>query len=247
MMTGKIWPQMEQRSEAWFRARGGRPTASHFARILTAGGKDSSQWQGFADELIGQSIDPSEIPAFFGSAHTERGNEHEPEARDLFARLTGYEVETVGFITRRDGVVGCSPDSLLRIHGDYAAGLEIKCPMAKTHVGYYREWQDDTSFVPSQYMAQIHGSMAVTGLRLWWFMSYYRGMAPVLTRVPWSSYTDDLAAALDRFVIYYAGQRKKLIPKLKDHPSRSLDPHREFLTNLHNLPINVQQYEELPI
>lgn len=246
-MTGKIWPHMEQRSEAWFKARGGRPTASQFARILTAGGKDSSQWEGFADELIAQSIDPTEIPAFFGSSNTERGNEHEPEARELFASLTGYEVVTVGFVTRPDGIVGCSPDSLLRVRGACVAGLEIKCPMAKTHVANYRDWLADRSFVPSQYLPQIHGSMAVSGLNLWWFMSFYRGMAPVLTRVHWDSYTDKLSAALDRFVIYYAEQRKKLIPKLKASAATSIEPHREFLSALHRGPLPQPEHDELPI
>ncbi len=44
----KIWPSMEQRSEAWFRARAGRLTASNFHRVLTPSGKDSSQWRELA-------------------------------------------------------------------------------------------------------------------------------------------------------------------------------------------------------
>ena len=57
----KIWPAMEQRSEAWFRARAGRLTASNFFRVLTPTGKDSSQWRALAIEMCCSRIRPDEI------------------------------------------------------------------------------------------------------------------------------------------------------------------------------------------
>ncbi len=206
----KIWPDMEQRSEAWFRARAGRPTASQFDRLLTPTGKDSSQWDDFALELAAQCIRPDEV-VWEGNAHTDRGNELEPEARETFSEIMDLETREVGFITRDDEVIGCSPDSLIYSpdHPEPIAGLELKCPLSKHHARYLVDGE-----LPAKYKPQVHGSMAVTGLRYWYFMSYCPGLAPFITRVEWDSYTDKMADALDRFLLYYAQRRKEVMPKL---------------------------------
>jgi len=207
----KIWPDMEQRSEAWFRARAGRPTASQFERLLTPTGKDSSQWDDFALELAAQCIRPDEV-VWEGNADTDRGNELEPEARAEFSRIMGLEAREVGFITRDDEVIGCSPDSLIYspTQPDVPiAGLEMKCPRSKHHARYLVDGE-----LPAKYKPQVHGSMAVTGLRYWYFMSYCPGLAPFITRVEWDSYTDKMSDALDRFLLYYAQRRKEVMPKL---------------------------------
>ena len=118
----------------------------------------------------------------------------------------------MGFCTRDDEVVGCSPDSLvIDADGSYVAGLEIKCPMAKHHAAYLIEGS-----LPDAYKAQVHGSMAVTGLTSWWFMSYCEGLAPFILKVDANGYTDQVSEALDKFVIFYAAHRAKLIPLLKN-------------------------------
>ena len=66
----KIWDDMEQRSEQWFRARAGRPTASEFSRIITETGKDSGQWDDYAIELVAQCLRPDEV-AWTGNRHTD--------------------------------------------------------------------------------------------------------------------------------------------------------------------------------
>lgn len=121
---------MEQRSEAWFRARAGRLTASNFHRVLTPSGKDSSQWRELAIEMCCSRIRPDEIQ-WEGNRHTDRGEELEPEAREEFSRIMGLEVEQVGFIVQDNELVGCSPDGMIKINGQYAAGVELKCPLAK--------------------------------------------------------------------------------------------------------------------
>jgi len=206
----KVWPHLEQRSEAWFRARAGRPTASQFDRIITATGKDSSQWNDFACELIAQCIRPDELPDFMGNRHTDRGVEQEPEARETFAKVMGLELVEVGFVTREDEVAGCSPDSLIRKSFlEWLAGLELKCPMAKKHAAYM-----DAGVLPDEYRQQVHGSMAVTGLNEWYFMSYCRGMKPFILPVQRDAYTEKVSDALDRFLEFYAAKREKLIPQL---------------------------------
>lgn len=205
----KIWHDLQQQSEEWFAVRAGRPTASQFSRILTPTGKDSSQWDGYAIELAAECVRPDYI-GFTGSFHTDRGNELEPLAREEFARIMGVEVATVGFITRDDTVVGCSPDSLVVSEaGKYVAGLEIKCPAPKKHAADLIAGE-----LPAEHRPQVHGGMAVTGLNHWYYMSYCQGFAPLIVRVDRDEYTARLSDALDRFLIYYANRRKEIMPML---------------------------------
>lgn len=206
--TGTIWPDMVQKSEAWYKARMGRPTASNFDRILKANGSDTSCWEEYAIELMAQTIDPVEHEqfSFVGNMDTDRGNELEAEAADLFADIMGLEIEEIGFITRADNVIGCSPDRLVPGGGSYRAGLEIKAPRAKAHLRTLIHGK-----MPDDHLQQVHGSMAVTGLDVWYFMSYHRKMEPFIEKIEWDEYTDKMADALDRFLAYYGEMRSKWV------------------------------------
>lgn len=216
----KIWPELEQRSERWFQVRAGRPTASQFDRIITPTGKDSEAWGDLARDLTVECVKPQASCGFYGSAATEHGEEFEPEAREEFERIMGLDVTQVGFISLThvgldgrevDGIAGCSPDGLIcNADGDYVAGLEIKCPKSDfIHGGYLIDGE-----LPAKYRPQVHGSMAVTGLRFWYFMSYCPGLAPFILRVEWDAYTDKVADAVERFVMFYAEKRTQMLPRL---------------------------------
>lgn len=200
-----IHPQMVQQSEEWFRARKGRITASNADRILTPTGKDSSQWDAYAIELVAECIRPDELPAFIGNAHTDRGNELEAEAREHFESWMNLQVMQVGFITREDGIVGCSPDGLIYQDGEPIAGVEIKCPLAKNHLSYLVDGE-----IPKAYIPQVHFSMAITGLP-WYFLSYCPGMAPHIALAKPDDYTAKMRDAVDRFLIYYSERRRQLL------------------------------------
>ena len=206
----KIYPEMIQGSEEWLRARKGRLTASQMSKVITATGKLSAQWEKLAIKLAAECVKPEEMPAFIGNIHTDRGHELEPVARDWFAEWSGLDVRTVGFVTKEDNpVLGCSPDALIYEGKSPVAGLEIKCPLVETHALYHYEGQ-----LPEAYRAQVHGSMAVTGLRKWWFMSFNEGTEPFTKLIEWDEYTDKVAAALDEFVIKYSEIRAEVIGKL---------------------------------
>ena len=206
----KIYPEMIQGSEEWLRARKGRLTASQMAKVITGTGKLSAQWEKLAIKLAAECVKPEELPAFIGNAHTDRGHELEPVARDWFTQWSGLDVRTVGFVTKEDNpVLGCSPDALIYEGKSPVAGLEIKCPLVETHALYHYENQ-----LPEAYRAQVHGSMAVTGLRKWWFMSFNEGTEPFTKLIEWDSYTEKVAAALDEFVIKYSEIRSEVIGKL---------------------------------
>ena len=163
-----------QGSTEWLQLRAGVPTASELDAILTPEFKVRTgemprtyQARKLAEWWLGGPL-PS-----FKSFQMEQGNVLEDEAKPWYSLETGEEITNVGFCTTDDGQVGCSPDGLL---GD-AGGIEIKCPLAETHVRYLLAGE-----LPKDYTVQVHASMFVTGRKWWKFVSYRRGFpALVLT------------------------------------------------------------------
>lgn len=209
----KIHKGFLQGSEEWFALRRGRVTASNFSRIITpAKAAYSAQAKSYMRDLVVECFCP-DYAKFIGNKWTERGTEMEPEARKAFEKHTGAATEQVAFVTAEKWghVVGCSPDSLiLNMIGQPIAGLEIKCPSPFTHAEYI---EDGT--LPDQYKAQVHGSMAVTGLDEWHFFSYFPGLQPLHLIVTRDEYTAKIEAAIDQFVIEYGAYRQMMTPKLQ--------------------------------
>jgi hypothetical protein len=196
----------EQRSPEWYAARRGIPTASEFGRIVTdkrgdyAAGADT-----YINELLDEIVRPDAERGFTGNRHTQRGNELEPEARDLYAFVHDVVPATVGFILNDAGTLGCSPDSLI----DPDGGLEVKCPDGPTHLKWLR-----AGVVPDEHRAQVHGSLIVTG-RAWWdFISYCPPYPTLEVRVVPDAYTDKLRTHLARFLDELATARAALDERL---------------------------------
>lgn len=194
----KIWPNLTQGSEQWFAARTGKITASNASKIITAGGKASTQAQAYMDELISDCFCPGQNQ-WQGNANTDRGTAMEPLAREAFELMHMLTVEQVGFVTREEGVIGCSPDGLIKDDiGEWEAGLEIKCPLPKTHLRYLLD-----GTLPDAYKPQVHFSMMVTGLP-WHFFSYCPGMKPLHLFIDPDAYTAKLQAMVEDFVSEYS-------------------------------------------
>jgi hypothetical protein len=206
----KVFTDIEQGSDAWKAIRKGKPTASRFSDIITAKtGELSKSAKEYIRELIGECFCPDWEP-WQGNQFTDRGTELEPEARFQFAMQTGMDVKEVGFVLADDGLFGCSPDGLIMgADSYYVAGLEIKCPNPKTHIGYVLD-----GGLPDQYKQQVHGGMAVTGLNQWHFYSYFPGMKALHVVVERDEYTEKLSKALVAFGVEYRGAMEIAIEKL---------------------------------
>jgi hypothetical protein len=200
-----ILHDMEQGSPEWFAARRGVPTASQFHRILTPKTlKMSSQADGYMNELLAEWLIGETCDGSASSGWMERGNDLEPLAARWYAFEHDVDVQTVGFATTDDGLIGGSPDRLVGEDG----GLEIKCPAAKVHVAHLRGLD---AFAKAHWL-QIQGGMWVCE-RAWWDILSYNPVLPSAElRVPADPKTiDALRESVTRFVQNMLEARDKLI------------------------------------
>lgn len=198
-----------QGSPEWLAIRKGHPTASRFDDILTPTGALSKSSMAYIRELIAECFCP-DFQEWVGNKYTDRGQAMEPESREAFAKHTGLTIEQVGFVLADDRVCGCSPDSFIMREGRPVAGLEMKNPAPKAHVGYVLD-----GVLPPIYTQQVHGSMAITGLSEWHFWSYFPGMRPFHFIARRDNYTEKIEAALKDFVKNYRAAMVDAVPKLK--------------------------------
>jgi putative phage-type endonuclease len=200
---------IEQGTPEWLNARKGKLTASQAKDIITPTGKLAAASKGLMRKLARECIidDPLE---FQGNAATQWGHAHEPIARDVFSELTGHAVDTVGMLqSSLHPCLACSPDGMMMIDG-VIHGLEIKCPSVDTHVDYLLDGE-----LPAKYRPQVHFSMAITGIRTWYFMSYFPGLKPLIVPVAWGDYTDKIKAAALAFAAEYEQEMPRILNAIR--------------------------------
>ena len=184
---------VEQGSPEWFAVRLGKFTASEFDRVVTPGGKASTQIGGLVNKLVAEII-TGKPTAFTESDWMKRGKELEQEARDALAFRLDVDIEAVGFVECEDGPWGCSPDGVYE-----GRGCELKCPAPHTHVQYLI---DDRC--PNDYYPQVQGAMWVTGAKSWDFVSYHPDMPMLVVSVK----RDDPFIALLEAQVKLAAKRR---------------------------------------
>lgn len=166
--------QIEQGSAEWHAAKVGVPSASNFDKIITTKGEPSKQAEKYLWRLAGERVSGRSEDAYQNAA-MQRGVEMEAEAREFYELTHDVQVERVGIVyPNEDKKYACSPDSLVGADG----GLEIKCPLISTHVGYLLNGS-----LPAEYFQQVQGNLLVTGRNWWDFLSYFPGLKPLLIRV----------------------------------------------------------------
>lgn len=188
----------------------GIPTASEFAKIITAKkGALSSQAASYmhfllASWMVGKPLETYE------SGYMQRGKEFEPDARREFTFQTGLEVESIGFITNDLGTFGASPDGLV----GKDAVLEIKVPAPWTHVGYLL-----AGGIDGDYHVQIQGELYVSERDRAYVQSYCPGLPSRIIEVGRNEeFIANLAEKLDAFVGTMLEARDKIVRLYGDFP-----------------------------
>jgi hypothetical protein len=148
----------EQGSAEWHQARCGVVTASRFKDVLAEG--DGKMRGKYLRELASETI-RGWVEDGYSNEHMARGQEQEDDARRAFAFEHAIEPIRVGFIRR--GRVGCSPDSLIGDDG----GLEIKSALGHIQIDRLQRGR-----LPPEHVAQVQGSLWMTGRKWWSFVSY---------------------------------------------------------------------------
>jgi len=71
--------------------------------------------------------------------------------------------------------------------------------------------------LPQDHAIQVHASMAMLGIRQWWFVSYHvdpateqRVWEPLVCRVVWDWFTDQVEASLQDLAVQYADLTARL-------------------------------------
>lgn len=196
--------ECEQGTPEWFAARAGIPTASEFDKILTAGGKASTQLEGYANLLIAEMLVQGQVETWGGSMWTQRGKELEAEAANWYAYEHDAQLQVIGFCVTDDGLCGCSPDRLV---GDSGL-LEIKCPSPQVHVAYLL----DPEQLRKAYYTQAQGQMFVTGRRWVDLLAYHPKMPAVVYRIERSvDYMIKFRPQLDELHLMLAEKKAKMI------------------------------------
>lgn len=181
----------EQNSDEWIQARLGIPTASKFtevqAKVGPRGGVPKGR-QTYLRKLAGEVITGYPMDNYSNS-YMDKGHERETEARELYGFLRGVEPIEVGFI--RNGNCGCSPDALIGDDGMW----ENK--NAEAHIQIERL---ENGVVPKEHIAQCQGQLMVAE-RAWLdFMSYSRGLPPLVVRIERDeAYISSLRESVDKF------------------------------------------------
>jgi len=189
----------QQGTPEWLQERVGIATASRFADILaTIKSGEAADRRNYRAQLVVERLTGKPAENGFTTQAMRDGTEREPIAKMLYEVRTGHFVEEVGLLRHQIIECGASPDGLIGEDG----GLEIKCPLAATHLKYMRL---SSAEAPPEYVAQIQGSLLVTGREWWDFCSYNPSFPPnlqlIVRRIKRdNAYIDRLASEIDKFM-----------------------------------------------
>lgn len=193
----------KQYTPEWWAARRGKPSVSNFHRIVTP---KKWEWatgaESYAAELIGECYDYNYGPqSEYATVAMKNGTIMEPAARRFYEFETNADVTEVGLVGDDSQRFVCSPDGLVGDEG----GLELKHPTAATHVKWLLADE-----VPTEHLAQCHGSLLVTKRDWWDFMAWYPGLPPLLKRVTPDEKTVALAEAIEKFWTMLSAMRQRI-------------------------------------
>jgi len=187
--------QCLQGSEAWLRARMGRPTASEFERLIQPKKLEptkSETRRNYAIFLLTELILDYPLSGVTTAA-MNHGTSYEENARSAYEMLIGQEVEMAGFCTNDAETYGASPDAFVGEDGL----AEFKAPFKpEIHVEYMMEPKS----LESEYMIQTQGEIFVCERSWVDLVSYHSVLPMVRVRVePIKNVQDKLSIAVHSF------------------------------------------------
>jgi hypothetical protein len=173
-----IHTDIVQGTSEWLKLRSGIPTSSEFDKILTPGGKISTQAEGYMYKLLAERI-MGHPCAEFMSHWMDRGSLMEADAVAFYEFTRETKTEKVGFITNAAGTIGCSPDRTVALDG-FAEGLvEIKVPSEQVHMSYLL----GSGSPYEAYRCQMQGQLWISQRQWIDSLSFHPELPPALMRI----------------------------------------------------------------
>jgi len=212
----KIHKDIEQNGVDWLILRSGKVTASEMDALISPLGKirTGDGVNTYLNQKLCERWTGGPMPALHGIFDLEQGKLLEERAKPAFTLHTGIDIQSIAFIETDDGRVGCSPDAMIGSE----SGVEIKCPRMDTHIGYLLAGE-----LPKQYVAQVQGSMFVTGCKQWHFFSFHRAFPPLHLVVDRDDdFQESLEAAIGEFNVRLDAAMKRLEDLNGGPPKRSI-------------------------
>ena len=166
---------MPQYSDEWWVVKNGNPSASGADRLVTPGGVESSQLDGYAAGLAGEKFAGHTLTDFMGTVYTKRGKELEDEARHDYQINNQVSVKEIGMFTDSLMRYVVSPDGCIKSDGL----LEIKILKPEHHIKVVCDYYDSGTF-PREYIPQTQMQLLISK-RKWVDLYYYNTDLPSLT------------------------------------------------------------------
>ena len=160
---------VDQRSDAWHTLRLGRLTGSRAKDALAVGrGGEAYTKRDYRLELCCERLTGISAQQIRPTIDMLRGVEMESSACEAFEIYSGLLIDTTGFLSCTNHMIGCSLDGYV---GTSAANadviVEVKCPKSTTHLKWMKGGR-----VPPEHLAQIRHNLMVSNADVAWFVSY---------------------------------------------------------------------------
>lgn len=134
--------KVEQGTPEWHKARAGKVTGTRLSNVFKTDNLT------LIDELIAEMVTGTTEEGVTTKA-MQNGKDTEPVVRLIYQEVKGINIEEVGFcLAEWNDYLALSPDGFTF---DRKGGIEIKCPVPKTHVKYIRQNQ-----IPNEYKYQVY-------------------------------------------------------------------------------------------
>lgn len=233
-------PEIEQRSEEWYKTRHNLITASDFAQALGKGkfGTVKQFYRnkcGYEENKFNNNLEP-----------LQWGIRYEPVATMIYEKMSRTTITEFGLIqhTKHD-FIGASPDGI----NNLGIMLEIKCPWRRKK----------TETIPEQYEYQIQGQLEVCNLEECDYFEcyfkeydnyedmvndgeiYYKGIIFKINNEYKYGYVNDLNYNVDKYdTVYYYGLKDSYTERVH----RDQERFKMILNDLGEVWKKVKEYRE---
>ena len=163
----RIYNDIEQKTDEWYKVRELKLTASH-AQTIMANGKGLET---YCKELVAEYLSEAGKEQFT-SPDIERGNLLEAQAREYCSLLTGIDFQEVGFV-EVNRFWGISPDGVVFKKDKIVDSIEIKCHSDKVFLELLLTEQIDP-----KYLAQMQMQMYAMKTKSCLYFAYNPNIKP---------------------------------------------------------------------